>query len=266
MNLEHFGEELKQLRLEKKISLMDISAETRINLKFLEAIERGQFHILPQTYVRAFLREYAVILGLNPDDMMQRYNRALQEVSPEKKNEPNTQHSKAHDQPVGIVSEHKVFTLSPLQRNITFGAFIIIAIALVVILANLNRESEVSKTVSEVPFDNVIHESEAASTSVTPFLIDSSYSVIKPQIDSLHLEMTSIDSVWISILIDGKKVEEYLFGPKRKRLWIAKERFSVTMGNAGGATFKLNDKEIGSLGRRGAVVRNTVITEANLKN
>jgi hypothetical protein len=78
--------------------------------------------------------------------------------------------------------------------------------------------------------------------------------------------MTTIDSVWISILIDGKKVEEYLFGPKRKRMWVAKERFSVTMGNAGGATFKLNGKEIGSLGRRGAVVRNTVITETNLKN
>ena len=55
MNLEQFGEELAQARMAKGISLIDISAETRINLKFLEAIERGQFKILPQTYVRAFL-------------------------------------------------------------------------------------------------------------------------------------------------------------------------------------------------------------------
>ena len=38
------------------------------------------------------------------------------------------------------------------------------------------------------------------------------------------------------------------------------------MGNAGGATFQLNGKDIGPLGKRGAVVRNAVITEANLKN
>ena len=59
MNLEQFGEELSQARLAKGISLIDISAETRINLKFLEAIESGQFQILPQTYVRAFLKEYS---------------------------------------------------------------------------------------------------------------------------------------------------------------------------------------------------------------
>ena len=59
---------------------MDISAETRINLKFLEAIERGQFQILPQTYMRAFLREYALMLNLDPDDIVQRYNSARQET------------------------------------------------------------------------------------------------------------------------------------------------------------------------------------------
>ena len=77
MNLEQFGEELKQTRLEKEISLMDISAETRISLKFLDAIEHGQFQILPQTYVRAFLREYAMMIGLDPNDIMQRYESAM---------------------------------------------------------------------------------------------------------------------------------------------------------------------------------------------
>ena len=76
MNLEQFGEELKQTRLEKELSLMDISAETRISIKFLDAIERGQFQILPQTYIRAFLREYALMAGLDPIDVVQRYESA----------------------------------------------------------------------------------------------------------------------------------------------------------------------------------------------
>jgi hypothetical protein len=49
-------------------------------------------------------------------------------------------------------------------------------------------------------------------------------------------------------------------------MWAAKERFVVTMGNAGGATFRLNGKDIGSLGKRGAIVRNSILTEANLNN
>ena len=77
--------------------------------------------------------------------------------------------------------------------------------------------------------------------------------------------MTTQDSVWINILIDGKIGETHLFGPKRKRSWAAKDRFVVTMGNAGGATFQLNGKDIGALGKQGAVVRNAVISAANLK-
>lgn len=46
---------------------------------------------------------------------------------------------------------------------------------------------------------------------------------------------------------------------------MAKERFVITMGNAGGATFQLNGKDIGALGKRGAVVRNAVISETSLK-
>jgi cytoskeleton protein RodZ len=264
MNLEQFGEGLKQLRLERKISLMDISTETRINMKFLEAMERGQFQILPQTYVRAFLREYALILGLSPDDLLQRYDGSRQEAPAQKTDESLRNYS--HAKPVIGAPESRIFSLSPLQRNIAFGIFILAAIILVIILANLNRMPEMNKPLSEVPFERVIRESEAASALSPAVRIDSMLPANPRAKDSLRLEMTTVDSVWISLLIDGKRVEEYLFGPNKRRTWIAKDRFAVTMGNAGGATFRLNGKSIGSLGRRGAVVRNAAITEANLKN
>lgn len=264
MDLKQFGEELKQLRLEKKISLVDISTETRINVKFLEAIERGEFHILPQTYVRAFLREYATILDLDPLDLLQRYEHAHQENASQKTDASprNLSYSKQLDKP----SEYRILSLSPLQRNIALGAFVVLAIVLVVILANLNKTPEVNRIVSEVPFDRVIRESEAASALPPTVRIDSIPTVITPKKDSLRLEMTTVDSVWISLLIDGKKVEEYLFGPNKRRTWLAMDRFIITMGNAGGATFRLNGKSIGSLGKRGAVVRNAAITEATLKH
>ncbi len=266
MNLEQFGEELKQTRLEKKMSLMDISAETRISLRFLEAIERGQFQILPQTYVRAFLREYALMLDLDPSDIMQRYNSARQGISSRKSDELTSQHLSLQDTMSTGYLKNQIFSLSPLQRNIAFGIFIVAAIALIIILANVNRSLDSDKPVMEVPFDHVVRESEAASIPSLSAAVDSAPIIVAPLKDSLRLEITTLDSVWISLLIDGKKGEEHLFGANRKRMWTAKERFVVTMGNAGGAIFQLNGKDIGSLGKRGAVVRNAVITEANLKN
>jgi cytoskeleton protein RodZ len=266
MNLEHFGEELKQARVEKELSLMDISAETRISLNFLDAIEHGQFQILPQTYVRAFLREYALMIDLDPDDVMQRYESARQESPSRKPDDVASQRSSYQDKSQDEDGRKSQFSLSPLQRNIAFGFFIATAVVLVAILANMNRSSNPGSAVEEISFDRVVRESEAVSIPQPVPAIDSAPVVSAVHTDSLRLEMTTRDSVWINILIDGKIGQTYLFGAKRKRMWAAKERFIVTMGNAGGATFQLNGKDIGPLGKRGAVVRNAIISEANLKN
>ena len=245
---------------------MDISAETRISLKFLDAIERGQLQILPQTYVRAFLREYALMTGLDPNDVMQRYESARQESSSRKSDDIAQQQISHQEKTLAEDIEKKQFSLSPLQRNIAFGFFIVASVVLVAILANINRSSSSGNSVEEVPFDRVVRESEAASIPQPAAAADSTPLANTTQPDSLRLEITTRDSVWINILIDGKTGGTYLFGAKRKRTWAAKERFVVTMGNAGGATFQLNGKDIGTLGKRGAVVRNAVISEANLKN
>jgi cytoskeleton protein RodZ len=266
MNLEQFGEELAQARLAKGISLIDISAETRINLKFLEAIERGQFQILPQTYVRAFLREYALSLSLDPTDVLQRYNSIQQESRSRKTDDGIPQNVSPQPKVSAGDFKNRLVKLSPLQWNLVLGIVLLIIVVLVIILANMEKESNSVKPVAEIPFDRVIRESEAASIPPPSAAVDS-IPVFKPQQkDSLRLEITTLDSVWVSLLIDNTQGAEYLFGPHRKRAWVAKERFVVTMGNAGGATFRLNGKDIGSLGKRGAVVRNSILTEASIKN
>jgi transcriptional regulator with XRE-family HTH domain len=266
MNLEQFGEELAQARLAKGISLIDISADTRISLKFLEAIERGQFQILPQTYVRAFLREYALSISLDSNDVLQQYISIQQESPTRKSDEVVIQNISTQPKTSPGNIKNQIVKLSPLQWNIAFGIFLVIIVVLVIVLANMKKESDSVNPIVEIPFDRVIRESEAASIP-PPSAAADSVPVFKTLLkDSLRLEVTTLDSVWISLLIDDTKGAEYLFGPNRKRIWAAKERFVVTMGNAGGATFRLNGKDIGSLGKRGAVVRNSILTEANLKN
>ena len=71
--MKRFGEELKAVRESKNISLQDISKATRINTKFIEAIEAGNLSILPPTYIRAFIKSYAKNVGLNQEDTITRY-------------------------------------------------------------------------------------------------------------------------------------------------------------------------------------------------
>ena len=60
-------EELKELRLSKEISLEELEARTKINIKYLEAIEEGDFEILPIPYLRLFIRAYATEIGGDSD-------------------------------------------------------------------------------------------------------------------------------------------------------------------------------------------------------
>lgn len=73
---EDFSAELKSTREESGLTIQDIFESTRININFLEAIESGRFDILPDVYIRLFLRKYGQEIGLDPDDILRRYESA----------------------------------------------------------------------------------------------------------------------------------------------------------------------------------------------
>jgi cytoskeletal protein RodZ len=261
MDLTKFGDELKRLRLEKQVSLMDISFSTRINIKFLEAIEAGKFSVLPQTYIRAFLREYGEAIGLGGEEILRKYE-SLREPQVQPASRETTTPVSTAPSPGAKSFERKAekFSMS-LKKNLLFAGVLLAGVAFVLILRSPVPKSQ--DAAQEIPFDAVVKESEA--TAYKPDTTRRTFVPAPVQPDSLTLEIQTTDSVWISILVDGRTTLEYLFPPNRKRSFMAKDQFSITMGNAGGATFKLNGKELGSLGKRGLVVRNVLINQARLK-
>src|SRR5213082_2507700 len=75
--LASFGEELKREREIRGISLKEIADDTKISKRFLEALERNDHKTLPApVFTRGFVRQYARYLGLNAEDMVNRYNYA----------------------------------------------------------------------------------------------------------------------------------------------------------------------------------------------
>ncbi|MFC2133521.1 helix-turn-helix domain-containing protein [Bacteroidota bacterium] len=69
------SEELKLFRGQKEITLQQISNKTKINIKFLEAIEEGNFDIIDEVYIRAFLREYAQMIEIDETEVIEKYEK-----------------------------------------------------------------------------------------------------------------------------------------------------------------------------------------------
>ena len=65
---------LHALRRQKGISLDSISATTRIGKRYLEAIERGAFTVLPGgVYNTSYIRQYARAIDLDEQQLLECY-------------------------------------------------------------------------------------------------------------------------------------------------------------------------------------------------
>lgn len=70
------GEKLRKLRQQYRMSYAEIAKATRIQAKYLEYLEAGQYDKLPaEVYVRGFLKSYARHLGLDDDAFLKLYDK-----------------------------------------------------------------------------------------------------------------------------------------------------------------------------------------------
>lgn len=72
MTTQEFGNALIEARKARGLTLRDIERDTRISIKYLQALEEGHLEVLPApVYARAFTRTYAQYLGLDASKLVQ---------------------------------------------------------------------------------------------------------------------------------------------------------------------------------------------------
>jgi cytoskeletal protein RodZ len=81
--LSPVGEQLRGARERKGVDLHRVERDTKIRIKYLEALESGDFGDLPgEVYTRGFLRNYATYLGLDADDIVAEWRHEAGEPEP----------------------------------------------------------------------------------------------------------------------------------------------------------------------------------------
>jgi len=92
-------EELKEIRLERGISLEDISKITKIRPDLLEKLEQGDYTIAPQPYIRAFLREYAEVIDVDPGRVIAKFDNKEARIRDVQPSQPEPSPGEPSDRP-----------------------------------------------------------------------------------------------------------------------------------------------------------------------
>lgn len=87
--MSDLGQQLREARLARGLSLDDVQEMTKIRKRYLEAIEMGDYKVLPGSfYVRAFIKTYAETVGLDADELLAEHRQNVPSTAPEPTMEP----------------------------------------------------------------------------------------------------------------------------------------------------------------------------------
>jgi transcriptional regulator with XRE-family HTH domain len=255
--LKKFAEELKEARIKSGISLQQIHFKTRIDIKFLEAIENGDFDVLPEVYLRAIIREYINFIGLDEKVEMYKYDlaksgkpideeqsRKLKEEKKESEHGRKKMVFTAAEDISPSVPEETSVKQSKLNPKFIFIFSILILIIVFVYLFLIKGSS--SEIITERSPDIAIPESKQRyeTNEILANKVNSNKRYFDSK-DSLTLIIKTADTSWIGYKVDNKSNEQdfILYPNSQKRIRAARD-FELTIGNSNSVELILNEKPL----------------------
>jgi cytoskeleton protein RodZ len=200
-----FGEELRLAREARGITLRHISDQTRISIRYLEAIESNDYKRLPGgIFNRSFIKAYAKQIGFDEEEALEGYLRTAREQG-DPADEVSTTPYKSHVYTDGG-------TRSPLiTLLLTILILVILSLGVYAALHWYQRRNATSNIPSQPPppstTQQAVNSTVPTQTAPTP----------QTPTDQFHIELTARgESVWVSAQIDdSKKARGILLEPDK---------------------------------------------------
>lgn len=261
-SIKKLTDEFKSHREKKEISLQLIHNKTRIDIKYLKAIEDGNFDVMPQVYLRAFLKEYAKSIDLDPEETLRNYEKAAAglygiEEEVEHEADKSKKEGKQEKKKLVYTSENVRGVEEPSAKknnNLIIGFAAAGAVIAVAVLFFILTKSE-PEIIKENPYEEILEE--------TADRFESTEDVSDEIVDSISLKITTKDSSWIRLLIDGKGEQEFIMRPNNQKNFKAAREFTLLTGNAGAIELFLNNKKLEIDGQQGSI-RNYKISSSGI--
>ena len=261
--MSDFGGKLRLARERRGISLRQIAASTKISVAVLEALERNDISKLPGgIFSRAFVRSYAIEVGLDPEATVHEFLERFQAEPVE-----------SIDVPAAIPEEESSFESQQRIARVVF-ALVLISVPLIGLVlyftlrtprASPNAappaaaESPTAQPVPEPALPPVAATAPAPSAPITsppvgrPPAAPGTSATPNAYAQPMRLELRPTGDCWIRLTVDGQPVLARLMHAGETEVREIRDTAVIDVGNAGTFAYSINGRPGKSLGAEGEV-------------
>ena len=286
------GDLLKTEREKKGIRIADIASVTKIPPHNLKLIEEGKWKALPPNpFIKGFLVSYCKYVGLNPNEIYQKY---LAEVEPDLKleipepsSEPQEKPERSREPEVEasvIIANPKVIPIKKIALSFTGAVVLVLLVWLIQVGKNSSTETpiasndsvesverEVASTpdtsvVPPSPTESVPTEAPATAASAEPVnppptptpapelaKSEPARATPTPNKEGQKLDVQVKERSWAKIVIDDAPPVEFHLKAEEKTTFTAKEKIKLVLGNSTGAEVFYNGQNVPGVKYQGTI-------------
>ena len=266
-DLDKIGQLLKAVRVEKGLTLEDVSAALFIRKSTIGAIESGDWERLPHVvYVKGYATQYASFLNV------------LDLVKPELTQKEPQEVPRGERRGLPAPQEGVPLHRRDLKKNVVGVAVMAGILIGFLIFLNVQRPGRMA----QVPHQTPGHNQQVAATDQSARAYDrreeksaggtveNDYQTVagadhsenaydrreeKIVLDPKKLVIACQERTWVRVVIDGSERKEFMLNREEVVMLSAKESFDLLIGNAAGVKLFYNGKDVDFTGESGEVKR-----------
>lgn len=226
--LQEIGANLRHLRQQRGLSIEEVSARTQIQPRLIEAIEKAQVDLLPESvYVKGMVKRYGDSMGLDGAALAQDVAGWQQQTFNTTKPSRRTT----------IVIQHRI---KPLHLYLGY---------MLLVGGGIAGISQVLNTTFKPKQPQPIVQTAMPAVS-KPAVKSSQPPVTQPQ-NKLAIEIVVKSPATIKVVVDGKTQFTGDLKAGEKRSWGAQQQVSIETNNAGGILLSRDRQPAQPLGKAG---------------
>ena len=245
-----FGQTLRDARKDLGVTLEEAERETRINRRYLEALENEDEAAMPAAvYTRGFIRTYCQFLGLNPEGMLDLYG--PQQVL------------ESHVPIRPIPAEVNQPRSLPIRPAVVLAGLVVASLLAVYLWGQYTSFLENVQRVESAPTSRVPTPAIAVGRAPSPTTVIGFPPMVQPSPSpappmgtdrGLVIDARVTERTWMEVWVDGRSILAETVQPGFARSFTAEQQVRMRVGNAAGVQVIVNGTTQGPLGVRGQAI------------
>lgn len=265
--MQSLGEQLRRARQEKNLTLEEVNNRTKIQLRYLEALEKGDpTPFAGEVYFKGALRNYAQVVGLDPEKILAQFYQ-LKQKPPIELPPPPEQKEPAREIKKDRETE-QTRPASTFSRNRLAFNWWVILLVLAIVVAGIWISVYKSRNPSKPPVlpgeftppqKEQPAEEPTGPPAVTPeepslqVIIDSHQSTVAETAymvsgaEKLEISLNFTGNCWINLFSDGHELYQQTYRSGQEISAEGNQKIWVRLGNPLAVKLTINGENIKEL-------------------